>query len=112
MGDPVQDYLVAKAQLDDTTHRITKTGQLVYRAGEALMGSPPRLVVQDGEAASVPVPAGQTFWLDPGDWPSVDALKAALRDYQSASRRAHELYEQLSPEVRVQVQAPGDKRAV
>jgi hypothetical protein len=45
--DLVQEYLTAKAELDDAAHYLVATGQLISRVGRALMRSPPNLIVMD-----------------------------------------------------------------
>jgi len=106
--DSLEAYLAAKAQLDDTAHQVVEIGQLVHAVGQALMRSPPNLVVQDANFPAELLRAGSVI-LNPERWPTIESLKSVLRSYRDAEVTAHELYERLPPEARSITQAPGTR---
>ena len=109
--DPLEAYLAAKAQLDDTAHRLAEIGQLIHAVGQALMRSPPNLVVNDANFPAELLLAGRVVTLSPERWPTIESLRSALCGYRDAEANAHELYQRLSPEARSIVNEPGTRHA-
>ena len=109
--DSLEAYLAAKAQLDDTAHQVVEIGQLVHAVGQALMRSPPNLVVNDANFPAELVLAGRVVTLSPERWPTIESLRSALCGYRDAEATAHELYQRLSPEARSIVNEPGTRYA-
>ncbi len=108
--DPLRDYLAAKADYDEVAHQLVQLGQIIYRVGQALMSNPPNLVIsQTSMGASEALLHGRTLMINSDEWPPVEHLISALRDYHRANQRAHELYHALPAEVREQVHAPGPR---
>jgi hypothetical protein len=109
--DPLEAYLAAKAQLDDTAHRLAEIGQLIHAVGQALMRSPPNLVVNDANFPAELLLAGRVVTLSPERWPTIESLRSALCGYRDAEANAHELYQRLSPEACSIVNEPGTRQA-
>ena len=107
--DSLEAYLAAKAQLDDTAHRLAEIGRLIHAVGQALMRSPPNLVVKDANFPAELVLTGRVVTLSPELWPAIESLRSALRSYREADATTHELYQQLRPDVRSIVHAPGTR---
>ena len=107
----LEAYLAAKAQLDDTGHQLVVIGQLILAVGRALMRRPPNLVVKDATYPAQLELVGNVVALSPEQWPTIESLRSALCDYRDADVAAHELYQQLPPEVRSIVHSPGTRDA-
>jgi hypothetical protein len=103
--DNLQTYLAAKADFDDAAHRIVELGQLLFRVGQAMMASPPKLIVKDDSVEALTF--GGVTVVDPAAWPAPEELGGVLSRYHVTRVRADELFRALPSEVQEIAPPPG-----